>query len=175
MALRRAAFGFAFVAVVVVGYFLAMSLYKAPGQPPFIWPQPYTCPPPLPPEQATLLRVVDGDTILVEVAGQIAEIRYIGMNTPEPWQAGYEEATQFNASLLQRGPLRLYRDRFNVDHLGRWLRYVFAGDVFVNEALVRFGWAEVFWTPFDTACQTRLRTAQNEARLSRRGLWAVGK
>jgi len=35
------------------------------------------------PDQATVTRVVDGDTIVVNIAGSEYRVRYIGVDTPE--------------------------------------------------------------------------------------------
>lgn len=174
MRFRRFLMAPALMAASLLAYLWGLNLFRAPFQAPLVWPRPYSCPPLVPGEEAFLLRVVDGDTILVQVNGRVAEVRYIGVDTPEPWEPGHEEATLLNAQYLQAGPLRLYRDRMNVDHLGRLLRYVFSGPIFVNEALAYSGWAEVIPTPLNTACQARFRAAQDEARRAGRGLWRSG-
>ena len=68
-------------------------------------------------EEATVLRVVDGDTIDVEINGERQRVRYIGMNTPERNEACYQEATQANVELVQGKSVMLVKD---VSETDRW-------------------------------------------------------
>lgn len=98
---------------------------------------------------ARVIRVSDGDTIRVEIDGEEYSVRYVGINTPEeanfgdPAEPCAEEATAANAGFVAGQVVRLERDETNTDRFDRLLRYVYVGDVFVNEALVRQGYAEV--------------------------------
>jgi micrococcal nuclease len=93
-------------------------------------------------ELATVIRVIDGDTIDVEVNGERQRVRYIGMNTPERDEPCFDEATQANVDLVAGKEVRLEKDVSETDRYGRLLRYVFVGDTFVNVALVAGGYAE---------------------------------
>lgn len=123
-------------------------------------------------QAATLVRVTDGDTIVVEMGGQTYRVRYIGMDTPESGQYGFGQATEANRRLLANGPLRLEKDISETDQYGRLLRYVFAGDVFVNAELVRLGYAYADTWPPDVKYSDRFLQFQREAREAGRGLWA---
>lgn len=90
----------------------------------------------------TVTRVIDGDTIDVERDGQTFRVRYIGINTPERDEPCFREATEANRALVAGRQVRLERDVSDTDRFDRLLRYVYVGEVFVNEALVRDGWAE---------------------------------
>jgi len=57
-------------------------------------------------EQARVLRVVDGDTIDVEINGERQRVRYIGMNTPERDEPCYDEATEADLSPVIRTTTR---------------------------------------------------------------------
>jgi endonuclease YncB( thermonuclease family) len=64
---------------------------------------------------ATLVKVIDGDTIDVSIAGKVERLRYVGIDAPERSQPGFEAATEANRTLLQAGalgagPLYLVRD-----------------------------------------------------------------
>jgi endonuclease YncB( thermonuclease family) len=124
------------------------------------------------PEAATLVRVVDGDTIEVSVDGRTATVRYIGVNTPERGQPYYQEATDANRRLLGDGRLLLYKDVSETDRYGRLLRYVVAGDRFVNLELVKAGYAQAATYPPDVACSQAFVAAEREARSAQVGLWA---
>jgi len=87
-------------------------------------------------------RVIDGDTIDIDIDGKVYRVRYIGMNTPERDEPCFDEATQANVDLVAGHEVRLEKDFSETDRYGRLLRYVYVGDVFVNKALVADGYAE---------------------------------
>ena len=135
-----------------------------------------------PTEDATLVRVVDGDTIRAIVGGKEYRIRFIGMNTPELNEASAatpepfaELATQANARLLAGGRLVLERDVSETDRYGRLLRdiWVEAGGqwTLVNLALVDEGYAQVATYPPDVKYVDALLAAGRAARAAGRGLW----
>ncbi len=138
-----------------------------------------------PTEEATLARVVDGDTIRVHVGGGEERVRYIGMDTPELNTASAstpqpyaEAATAANARLLgSGGRLVLERDVSDRDRYGRLLRDVWLEDggrwTLVNLALVVEGFAQVATYPPDVKYVDSLLEAQHAARDARRGLWGT--
>jgi micrococcal nuclease len=131
------------------------------------------CIPSTPAESAELVRVIDGDTIDVRLAsGEVQRVRFIGIDTPERGEPFYREASQINEALLRSGKLILHRDVSQTDRFDRLLRYVLAGDVFVNYELVKQGYAQSATFPPDVACADTFLRAQQDARQARRGLWA---
>jgi micrococcal nuclease len=133
------------------------------------------CPPTTTPrENGRVTRVVDGDTIVVEIAGKHYKVRYIGIDTPEEDPPEYfaRQATDKNAELVDQSSVTLIKDVSETDKYGRLLRYVFVGDVFVNYALVRLGYAFAITFPPDVACTQVFITAMQEARQERLGLWS---
>lgn len=120
-------------------------------------------------------KVVDGDTISLS-SGEV--IRYIGIDTPEtkhpslPVQCFGTEASTKNKELVEGKAVRLEKDISETDRYGRLLRYVWAGDIFVNEYLVRQGYAQISTYPPDVKYQDLFLQAQKEARDNKRGLWA---
>ena len=102
-------------------------------------------------ETGTVVSVIDGDTIDVNLNGQIVRVRYIGMNTPESNEVCGSEATAANAALVSGRTVTMVRDVSETDQYGRLLRYVYVGDVFVNGDLVAGGWADPIDYPPDTA------------------------
>lgn len=107
------------------------------------------------------------------LGGQTSRVRYIGMNTPERGQPFYAEATEANRRLVAGKPLLLVPDVSGTDRYGRLLRYVIAGEVFVNLALVREGYAQTMTVPPDVSCAEAFRAAEAEARAAGRGLWGM--
>jgi len=124
-------------------------------------------------------RVIDGDTIEVDIAGTIYKVRYIGIDTPElddkrpEFCALAQEATRYNRQLVERGTIRLEKDVSETDRYGRLLRYIYEGDTFANAELVRQGlaWAKAY--PPDTKYQDYLEEMEAEAKQAGRGIWAL--
>lgn len=101
-------------------------------------------------ETAIVTEVIDGDTIEVQIGNVGYRVRYVGVNTPERDEPCYADAADANARLVEGKTVRLVQDTSNTDRYGRLLRYVFVGNVFVNEELVRQGYAEaVLYQPDD--------------------------
>ena len=124
---------------------------------------------------ARVVRVIDGDTIVVEIEGKTYSLRYIGIDAPESageWLAN--EATAANRDLVGGKTVYLEMDTSEVDVYDRLLRYVYLADgTFVNAELVRLGYARAVAYEPDTARQDELRAAEEEARAQGRGLWAA--
>ncbi len=122
-----------------------------------------------------VVKVVDGDTIKLE-NGEV--IRYIGIDTPEtvhpsePVQCFGKEASDKNKELVEGKLVKLEKDITDRDKYGRLLRYVWAGDLFVNDYLVREGYAYAYTYPPDVKHTEQFVQAQKEAKENNRGLWA---
>lgn len=89
-----------------------------------------------------VVQVIDGDTIRVEIEGEIFRVRYIGINTPERGEPCYQSATDANATYVEGQHVRLVWDESNTDRHGRLLRYIYVDEILVNAELVAGGWAE---------------------------------
>lgn len=123
-------------------------------------------------------KVIDGDTIGIEGGSRV---RYIGIDTPETVdpssivQCYGKEASNKNRELVEGKQVRLEKDVSETDRYGRLLRYVYVGDIFVNDYLVRQGFASASSYPPDIKFQSQFTEAQAEARNNNRGLWAACK
>lgn len=124
-------------------------------------------------DQAELSRVIDGDTIEVKIAGQAYTVRYIGMDTPENGMPFFTESSEHNRQLLAGKTLVLVKDVSEIDQYDRLLRYVFAGETFVNWQMVQDGYAQVATYPPDVACTGYYLEAETTARNLGIGLWEV--
>lgn len=132
-------------------------------------------------ESARVVRVVDGDTIVVEIDGREERLRYIGIDTPEsvqpntPVECFGREASAENARLVEGKRVVLERDVSDRDRYDRLLRYVYVVEsgerIFVNEALVAGGFAFASTFPPDVKYEVAFRAAQRAARDAQRGLW----
>jgi endonuclease YncB( thermonuclease family) len=122
-----------------------------------------------------VVRVVDGDTIVVAIGGpRGTKVRLIGIDTPERGRCFFEAATQRMRALVEGKQVRLTKDVSETDRYGRLLRYVYVGSLFVNDAMVREGYANAATFPPDVAHATEFIALARVARLARRGLWAGG-
>jgi micrococcal nuclease len=128
-----------------------------------------------------VLRVVDGDTILVALDGRSERVRYIGMDTPEtvkprtPVQCFGKRASAANARLVAGREVRLVADAEARDRYGRLLAYVYrrSDGLFVNAELVRGGYATPLSIPPNVRFADRFRELARGARLAGRGLWSA--
>ncbi|HET6449015.1 MAG TPA: thermonuclease family protein [Conexibacter sp.] len=132
---------------------------------------------------ARLERVIDGDTIVVQVDGHEERIRYIGIDTPEtvkpntPVQCFGPQAHALNARLLGDvgTQLELRFDRELRDRYGRLLAYVYRvqDHLFVNARLIGAGAARTLAIAPNTAHAAELSQLEHGARVADRGLWAA--
>lgn len=118
-----------------------------------------------------VLSVIDGDTLDVTLDGVEERVRLIGIDAPESGECMSAEATAA-LEALTRSDILLVPDVNDRDQYGRLLRYVEAGEVFVNEELVRRGLALAREYPPDVARQALLSDAQAVAKAASRGLWS---
>ncbi|HEX5615156.1 MAG TPA: thermonuclease family protein [Acidimicrobiia bacterium] len=130
-------------------------------------------------DDTTVERVVDGDTIVV-AGGE--RVRLIGIDTPESVdprrsvECFGKEASRRTGELLPAGTaVRLAYDVERYDRYDRTLAYVYrrADARFVNEVLVREGYALAYTYPPNVAHADDFVRWQREARDAGRGLWAA--
>ncbi len=128
--------------------------------------------------EAQVVKVVDGDTIKVEIDGIVYPVRYIGIDCPEtvhpsePVQWMGPEACECNRRLVEAKTVYLEKDVSETDQYGRLLCYVFLADgTFVNAELVQLGYAQSVTYPPDVRYQDLFLEMQQEAREAERGLW----
>jgi micrococcal nuclease len=128
-----------------------------------------------------VVRVTDGDTIRVALPGRVERVRYIGVDTPEevkpdtPVQCFARRAAAENARLVAGRDVRLALDVEPRDRFGRLLAYVYrASDgLFVNDALVRGGYARTLTIPPNVRYAARFAADARQARRAGRGLWSA--
>lgn len=114
--------------------------------------------------------VVDGDT--VDMADG-SRVRYLCIDTPERGEPFYEEATEYNRDLVGGRAVVLERGLRDLDQYGRLLRYVHAGDVFVNAELVRSGLARTLVYNENEKYVELLRKLEAEAQSAGAGIWSL--
>ena len=132
-----------------------------------------------PPASATVLvtRVVDGDTVEVQLGGTEEDVRYIGVDTPEtvkpdePVQCFGPQASAFNHRLVEGRRVRLVFGEERRDVYGRLLAYVYFGDRFVNAELLQRGLARTLTIPPNDRFAGRFKRLEIAAARAGRGLW----
>lgn len=142
-------------------------------------------------EAAVVTRIVDGDTIVVEVmersggpgagraeVGVEYTVRLIGIDTPEsvdprsPVECFGREASAATEALLAGAEVRLVKDVSETDRFGRLVRYVYLGDEMANARLVVNGYASSYTYPPDVRHSDLFTRLEGEARDNDRGLWS---
>lgn len=133
-------------------------------------------------DPAEVVRVVDGDTVVVRLAGREEPVRLIGIDTPEsvdprsPVECFGRQASERTAALLPEGTaVRLVRDVEARDRYDRLLAYVYRAedDTFVNLTLVEEGFASVATFPPNVAHTSDFQVAAARARDAGLGLWSA--
>ena len=131
---------------------------------------------------ATIHRVVDGDTVIADISGSRENVRLIGIDTPEsvarnrPNQCYGAEASAYLKSLLPEGTaVTLILDEEPRDQYDRLLAYVIRShdDLFINLDLVAQGYAGTLSYPPNTHYEEVLNVAVKKATFAKLGLWGV--
>lgn len=129
--------------------------------------------------RAEVVDVVDGDTIEVLIDGEVEDVRYIGIDTPEsvtpgePVECFGKAASRANEHLVAGETVRLVFDAERRDHYGRLLAYVHVGETFVNGELVEDGYARTLEIEPNTSRAERLRRLATEAGRAGAGIWSA--
>jgi micrococcal nuclease len=132
--------------------------------------------------QATIpvVRVVDGDTVVVSLNGSHETVRLIGINTPETVdprntvQCFGREASNAAKSLLEHTSVSLEADptQGDRDKYGRLLRYIFLTDgTSFNQLMIEEGYAYEYTYNKPYKYQQEFKAAQLSAQQGKKGLW----
>ena len=130
-----------------------------------------------------VIKVVDGDTIDVEINNVSERLRLIGINTPEivdPRKAVEcfgKEASNKAKEILNNSNVRIEADdkSGNRGKYGRLLRYVFLEDgTNFNKLMISEGYAYEYSYDVSYKYQDEFKQAEKEAREAKKGLWANG-
>lgn len=140
--------------------------------------------------KASLIKVIDGDTIDVMIDGDTIRVRFIGVDTPESVNPDesknniYGSAASLYTKDLLDGIDTVYLefDKEAIDQYGRTLAYVWLtesgknttdaiGKFMVNGILVNEGYALAKEFKPNTKYASSLELLQEDARANKRGLW----
>jgi micrococcal nuclease len=124
-------------------------------------------------------RVVDGDTIVIQIDGIEEKVRLIGVDTPEsvhPDESRNVEygkiASDYTEQMLLNREVEIELDVGERDRYGRILAYVYLDGKMFNELLLAEGHAKVSTVPPNVKYADRFVAIQNQARESKKGVWA---
>jgi micrococcal nuclease len=122
-------------------------------------------------------RVIDGDTIVVEIKGKKEKVRLIGVDTPEtvhpnkPVEYFGKEASDFTRRMVEGKRVELEYDWQKRDKYGRLLTYVYTEDgTFLNAEIIIQGYGFAY-TSYPFKYLDNFRQYEREARENNRGLW----
>lgn len=123
----------------------------------------------------TVVNVVDGDTIDIE---RDTRIRLLGLDAPERGDCYFEESKQYLTDILEGTDIYIEKDITGSDTYDRLLRYVYIpaddpedDDMFINEMLIRNGYAQTHSKAPDNRYRDLFASAQEDAKKHNRGLW----
>ncbi len=133
-----------------------------------------------------VVRVVDGDTLVVKIDGEEEKVRLIGVNTPESTtkkEPFGKEASDFTKRALEGRRVYLEFDTQEKDRYGRLLAYVWLKQhsdeptennirqYMFNAILVLEGYAQVMTVPPNVKYSDYFVKFQREAKEQNKGLW----
>jgi len=116
--------------------------------------------------------VLDGNTIVVNLDGETETVRYIGVSVGVPGESFNRTASLANQNWVEGQIVILERDGDNRDGEGRLLRYVYMDNEMVNAVLLASGLARYQPDPYNSRYNSLLLSAEDAARVERRGIWA---
>lgn len=134
--------------------------------------------------EATFLRVVDGDTIVVSLNGKKETVRIIGIDTPEVvdprkkvecfGKEASDKAKKYFAETDKKVWLEADETQANRDKYQRLLRYIFTDDNSIDfgKVMIELGYASEYTYSTPYKYQTIYKQAEKEAKDGRKGLWA---
>ncbi|QQG41063.1 MAG: thermonuclease family protein [Candidatus Levyibacteriota bacterium] len=132
-------------------------------------------------QEAEVIRVVDGDTIHIQLDNKEEIVRFIGVDAPEvvdprkKAQCFGKEASNFTKNMLNGKKIILEEDasQGNRDKYNRLLRYVFLEDgTNFNKLLIQEGYAHEYTYRLPYRYQVEFKEAQKQAESHKKGLWA---
>jgi len=126
-----------------------------------------------------VLKVLDGDTFLIQVQGREEHVRLREIDAPEithqkkmgqePWG---KRARYFAQSLVRGKAVRLEVEEADTrDKYQRLLAYIFVKQIFVNREMVLSGNAFFYPGPFRGKYADELQSAEETAREKGHGVW----
>lgn len=130
-----------------------------------------------------IVRVVDGDTVVVDIDGANTKVRLLGIDTPESVHPNKKRNTQegkqasdWAKKLLAGKNVYLEYDVGKTDRYGRTLAYVYLDDqkTMVNRLLLQNGLAQIMTIQPNSRYANEFHRLQVAARQEGKGFWKTG-
>lgn len=131
----------------------------------------------------SVVRVIDGDTMVVDINGEAETIRLIGLDTPEtmdprrPIQCFGIEASNKVKNILAGQKVNIETDPSQGmrDKYGRLLAFIFLPDgTLFNKMMIEEGYGHEYTYNLAYKYQAEFQAAEAQARKLKMGLWAGG-
>ena len=126
-----------------------------------------------------VIRVVDGDTFVINYNGTQEKVRLIGIDTPESVHPNDEKNTEFgdmvsnySKQTLSGKQVKIEFDVEPRDKYGRLLAYVYIDGQMYNKLLLEKGYAKLATYPPNVKYVDEFTQLQKNARQNKVGLWA---
>lgn len=129
----------------------------------------------------SVVKVIDGDTVVVSIDGKNETLRLIGIDTPEmvdprkPVQCFAKEASEKAKNTLTGQKVRLESDQTqgDKDRYNRLLRYIYLADgTSFNKMMIEQGFAHEYTYNLPYKYRDEYITAEKNANTNNLGLWA---
>ncbi|WP_264981127.1 thermonuclease family protein [Pseudodesulfovibrio portus] len=125
-------------------------------------------------QMVTFIKIIDGDSLLVEAGGRSMEVRLIGVDAPEFKQEYGLQAKEFSLKFCFGHKLRLEFDKELVDRYGRVLAYVHRGDKMLNREILEAGLAIAVRIKPNIRRYAAFKAAEQLAVGKKHGFWKQG-
>lgn len=127
----------------------------------------------------SVTKVYDGDTFAIKLGKREQKVRMLGIDTPEtvdprkPVQCFGLEASNKTKELLENQKVTLETDPTQgiFDKYERVLAYVYSNGVFINEYLLKNGYAHEYTYNLPYKNQKEFKSLETKAREDKVGLW----
>jgi micrococcal nuclease len=114
------------------------------------------------------VEIIDGDTFRLANGDTV---RLIGIDAPELSQLGGKMSREFLAHLIMGKPITLEKGSEDRDNYNRLLRFVYVGNLCINEEMIRQGYAEARYLPENPIREYYVHL-EMQAEATRAGLWS---
>ena len=130
-----------------------------------------------------VVRVIDGDTAIINIDGTETKVRFIGVDTPESVNPDESKntpegkiASDYTKSLLSGKSVYLEYDVETTDDYGRTLAYIYMSDkeTMVQKELLKAGLATTMTIQPNSKYANQFYAIQVEARENQKGFWETG-
>lgn len=129
-----------------------------------------------------VVRIVDGDTILVRKGREKIKVRLLGVDTPESVHFDKRRnkpegivAGDYSKKRLMNRTVELRFDKEKRDRYGRYLAYVYLDNEMYNEELLKKGYARSMLIAPNLRFKRQFKYLEKKARDGKLGFWADGK